>query len=144
MRLHGLVAEHQPLGDLVIPPVAVTDPEAARAIVGTALLLTSYGLLALGVGTIVRHSGGTIASGVGGIFLPFLFLGAYPDHIARRIQQFTPLAGMAVQSTTDRMMAPIRRQGRHADRARGRSRRRLRLGARSARRRYVLLRVRDA
>ena len=87
------------------PAVPVTDPEAARAIVGTALLLTSYGLLALGVGTIVRHSGGTIAAGVGLIFLPFLFLGAFPDHIARRIQQFTPLAGMAVQSTTDRMMA---------------------------------------
>ena len=53
----------------------------------------------------MRHSGGTIAAGVGVIFLPFLFLGAFPDHIARRIEQLTPLAGMAVQSTTDRMMA---------------------------------------
>jgi hypothetical protein len=86
------------------PEVSLTDPSAARAVVGTALLLTAYALLALGIGTILRHSGATIATGVGVLFLPLLFLGAFPESFARRIEQFTPLAGMAIQSTTDRML----------------------------------------
>jgi ABC-type transport system involved in multi-copper enzyme maturation permease subunit len=86
------------------PEVSLTDPSAARAVVGTALLLTAYALIALGIGTILRHSGATIATGVGLLFLPLLFLGAFPESFARRIEQFTPLAGMAIQSTTDRML----------------------------------------
>jgi hypothetical protein len=86
------------------PEVSLTDPSAARAVVGTALLLTAYALLALGIGTILRHSGATIATGVGVLFLPLLFLGAFPESFARRVEQFTPLAGMAIQSTTDRML----------------------------------------
>jgi ABC-2 type transport system permease protein len=89
------------------PPVELTDPQALRAVVGTALLFTAYAVLALGIGTIVRHSGATIATGTGLLFLPFLFLGAFPDRIARRVEQFTPLAGMAIQSTTDRMLSPF-------------------------------------
>jgi ABC-2 type transport system permease protein len=87
------------------PPVELTDPKAVRAVVGTALLFTAYALLALGIGAVLRHSGATIAAGTGLLFLPFLFIGAFPDHLARRIEQFTPLAGMAVQSTTDRMLS---------------------------------------
>ena len=89
------------------PPVSLTDPGVPRAVVGTALLLTAYALLALGIATIVRHSGAAIAIGVGLIFVPFLFLGVFPERIARRIEQVTPLAGMAIQSTTDRMLAPF-------------------------------------
>jgi len=89
------------------PPVSITDGGASRAIVGTALLLTIYALIGLGIGTILRHSGATIATGVGLLFLPVLFLGAFPERIAWRIEQFTPLAGMAVQSTTDRMLSPF-------------------------------------
>jgi ABC-type transport system involved in multi-copper enzyme maturation permease subunit len=86
------------------PEVWLTDPSAARAVVGTALLVTAYALLALGIGTILRHSGATIATGVGLLFLPLLFLGAFPESFSRRLEQFTPLAGMAIQSTTDRML----------------------------------------
>ena len=86
------------------PEVSLTDPSAARAVVGTALLVTAYAILALGIGTILRHSGATIATGVGLLFLPLLFLGAFPESFARRLEQFTPLAGMAIQSTGDRML----------------------------------------
>jgi ABC-2 type transport system permease protein len=103
----------QPLlhdGGYVAPayaPVSLTDPVAIRAVVGTGLLLTAYALIALGFGTMLRHSGATIATGAGLLFLPFLFLGAFPERIAIRITQFTPLAGMAIQSSTDRMLAPF-------------------------------------
>jgi hypothetical protein len=86
------------------PEVSLTDPSAARAVVGTALLLTAYALLALGIGTVLRHSGATIATGVAVLFLPLLFLGTFPESFARRMEQFTPLAGMAIQSTGDRML----------------------------------------
>src|SRR5262249_16331408 len=38
------------------PAVSITDPDAARAVVGTALLLTAYCLIALGIGTALRHA----------------------------------------------------------------------------------------
>jgi ABC-type transport system involved in multi-copper enzyme maturation permease subunit len=86
------------------PPTAITDPEAARAVVGTALLLTAYCLIALGIGTALRHSGASIAAGIGLVFVPLLMLGAFPEHIRERIVQATPLAGTAVQSTNGRML----------------------------------------
>ena len=86
------------------PPVSITDPDAARAVVGTALLLTAYCLIALGIGTALRHSGAAIAAGIGLVFLPLLMLGVFPENVRDRIVQATPLAGMAVQSTTDRML----------------------------------------
>jgi ABC-2 type transport system permease protein len=75
------------------------------------LLLTAYGLTALGIGTILRHSGATIATGVGLLFLPLLFLGAFPESFARRIEQVTPLAGMAIQSSGDRMLSAFDGRG---------------------------------
>ena len=39
------------------PPVSITDPSAARAVVGTGLLLTAYALIALGIGTIAAPLG---------------------------------------------------------------------------------------
>ena len=87
------------------PRVSIADPAAARAVVGTALLLTAYALIALGIGTILRHSGATIAAGIGVIFVPLLMLGLFPENVRIRLEQLSPLAGMAVQSTTDRMLA---------------------------------------
>jgi ABC-2 type transport system permease protein len=87
------------------PPVELTDPEAARAVAGTALLLTAYALTALGIGTALRHTGAAIGAGVAVVFLPILMLGVFPEHVQERLQQLSPLAGMAIQSTTDRMMA---------------------------------------
>jgi hypothetical protein len=87
------------------PTVTITDPGAARAVVGTALLLTAYALIALGIGTMLRHSGATIAAGIAIIFVPLLMLGLFPQSVRLRLEQFSPLAGMAVQSTTGRMLS---------------------------------------
>jgi ABC-2 type transport system permease protein len=93
------------------PPVAITDPDAARAVVGTGLLLTAYSLIAFGLGAILRHSGVTIAIGIGVFFVPILMLGLFPENIRMRLEQLTPLAGMAVQSTTDRMLSAFDGRG---------------------------------
>jgi len=86
------------------PAVPITDPDAARAVVGTALLLTAYCLIALGIATALRHAGSSIAAGIGLVFVPLLMLGVFPEHVRERVVQATPLAGMAVQSTTGRML----------------------------------------
>jgi ABC-2 type transport system permease protein len=87
------------------PSVSLTDPAAARAVVGTALLLTAYALIALGLGTALRHTGMTVAAAIGIVFVPLLMLGLFPEGIRVRIEQLTPLAGMAIQVTNDRMLA---------------------------------------
>ena len=87
------------------PPVSITDPEAARAVVGTGLLLTAYALMALGIGTILRHSGATISTCTGLVFVPLLMLGLFPEDVRERLEQLSPLAGMAIQSTTGRMLS---------------------------------------
>ena len=38
-------------------------------------------------------------------------LGAFAERISTRIEQLTPLAGMAIQSTTDRMLSPFDGRG---------------------------------
>jgi hypothetical protein len=87
------------------PSVSLTDPAAARAVAGTALLLTAYCLIALGLGTTLRHSGVSIAAGIGIVLLPLLMLGVFPEHVRERIEQASPLAGLAIQATTGRMLS---------------------------------------
>jgi ABC-2 type transport system permease protein len=87
------------------PPVSITDPGAARAVTGTALLLTAYALTALGIAAVLRHAGAAIAAGIALVFLPLLMLGVFPQHVQTRLEQLSPLAGMAVQSTTGRMLS---------------------------------------
>jgi hypothetical protein len=98
LRDHGYVAPRY-------PAVSITDAGAARAVIGTALLLTAYALIALGIGTVLRHSGATIASAIALIDLPVLIQAFFAQYIRTGLEQFTPLAGMAIQSTTDRMLS---------------------------------------
>jgi ABC-type transport system involved in multi-copper enzyme maturation permease subunit len=87
------------------PFVSISDPPAARAVAGSALLLTILALIALGIGTVIRHSGATIATGIGLLFVPLLMFGLLPENLKVRIEQFTPIAGLAIQSTNGRMLA---------------------------------------
>ncbi len=86
------------------PPVPVTDPHVLRAIAGTALLLSGYALLALGIGVAVRHSGATVALTLTMLFLPFIAHGLLPADLRRLVDEATPLAGLSVQSTTGTML----------------------------------------
>jgi hypothetical protein len=98
LHRHGYVAP-------AYPSVSITDPAALRAVVGTALLLTAYALIALGIGTVLQHTGATIATGIALVFLPVLMVSLLPAASRTRLEQFSPVAGMAIQSTTGRMMS---------------------------------------
>lgn len=86
------------------PPVSLTDPTALRAIAGTALVLSAYALLALGIGAAVRHSGATIALTLGLLFVPFVAHGLLTADLRRFVDETSPLAGLSVESTTGRML----------------------------------------
>jgi ABC-type transport system involved in multi-copper enzyme maturation permease subunit len=86
-------------GVYVWPVTALTE---VRVIVGTAAVLAVASVLALAVGTVLRHSAAAVAAVIVVIVLPYLLTVAVPilplgptDWLAR----VTPAAGFAVQQT---------------------------------------------
>src|SRR5207247_4429764 len=69
-----------------------------------ARLLSAYGLLALGIGAIVRHAGATMALTLALLLGPFIAHGVLSPDLRRYFDEASPLAGLSVQSTTGRML----------------------------------------
>jgi ABC-type transport system involved in multi-copper enzyme maturation permease subunit len=80
---------------------AIGDPHALRAVVGTALFLTVLGILAIGLGALLRNTAGGIATFV---FLLFVLPGItaiLPASTGDAINPYLPLnAGFAVTTST--------------------------------------------
>jgi ABC-2 type transport system permease protein len=80
---------------------SIGDPHALRAVVGTALFLTVLGILAIGLGALIRNTAGGIASFV---FLLFVLPGItaiLPASTADAINPYLPLnAGFTVATST--------------------------------------------
>ena len=80
---------------------AIGDPHALRVVVGTALFLTVLGVLAIGIGALVRNTAGGIAFFV---FLLFVLPGitlSCPATTADSVNPYLPLnAGFAVATST--------------------------------------------
>jgi ABC-2 type transport system permease protein len=80
---------------------SISDPHALRAVIGAALFLTVLGLLAVGLGALIRNTAGAIAAFV---FLLFVLPGVtaiLPAHMADSISPYLPLdAGTTVATST--------------------------------------------
>jgi ABC-2 type transport system permease protein len=75
----------------------IGDPGALRAVVGAGLYLAVLGLLALGLGTLIRHSAGAIASLFGLRFVLPGIVSALPTSWDRAISPYLPSnAGQAL------------------------------------------------
>ena len=76
------------------------DPHALRAVIGTALFLTVLGVLAIGIGALIRNTAGGIALFV---FLLFVLPGIthiLPSSVSEAINPYLPLsAGFAVATS---------------------------------------------
>jgi len=73
------------------------DPGVARAIIGFALYLTVAGLLALGVGTLIPHAAGAIATAVGLLLVLPQLAKALPASLQNTVQEYLPSnAGQAI------------------------------------------------
>jgi hypothetical protein len=77
-------------------------PGALRAIVGGAVYLTLIGLLAVGIGFIVRNTAGAIATLFGIVLVAPLLTNALPEPYSTDVAKFLPLnIGTRVISTTE-------------------------------------------
>jgi ABC-2 type transport system permease protein len=77
--------------------ISLRDPGVARAVVGSALLLSAVGLLGLGLGALLRSTAGGVAGLFGLLFGPQLLSGLLPVAWSDRIYPYLPVpAGAAV------------------------------------------------
>jgi ABC-2 type transport system permease protein len=80
--------------DVINPSTVLT------AIIGTALFVTIVALIAFGVGSIVRHTAGTIAIVIAFLFIVPILEHTLPDNWRFDIMRFLPDAASLVVSTT--------------------------------------------
>lgn len=82
------------LGQALLSSPAIHDtlasPGALRAVAGCGLFIAALGLLALGLGTIIRHSAGAISCFVGILLILPLLIQALPNSIALDVRKFLP------------------------------------------------------
>jgi hypothetical protein len=71
-----------------------------RAVVGTALFVTLVALIAFGLGAIIRHTAGAIATVIGLMFIIPVVIQALPDNWRWDIMRFFPDAAGRVISVT--------------------------------------------
>lgn len=86
-----------------VPPPTLGQPGVLRAVVLSGAGLCLIGLLGLGVGAIVRHTGAAIAVLVGGVFVGAQFVGAF----AHAALAYIPVSIVANSLAAARPMAPV-------------------------------------
>jgi ABC-2 type transport system permease protein len=78
----------------------ITASTVLRAVVGTALFVTLVALIAFGLGAIIRHTAGAIATVIGLMFIIPVIIQALPDNWRQDIMRFFPDAAGRVISVT--------------------------------------------
>lgn len=74
------------------PHATLSQPGVLRAVVGGGLLVPVFGLFALGIGAIVRHTAGAITAYVGAFLVLPLIIQALPSSLSHPILKFMPFA----------------------------------------------------
>ena len=78
---------------------SLSSPHAVRAVIGSGLYLTLIGLLAIGLGFLIRSTAGAIATFVGIVLVLPLLANALPDPYSGDVTKYLPLSAL------NRMMA---------------------------------------
>jgi ABC-2 type transport system permease protein len=68
------------------PHATITQSGVLGAVIGSGLYLTVLGLLAVGLGLIIRHTAGALAAFVGVLLIVSLLTPAFPSHPGRHLQ----------------------------------------------------------
>ncbi len=97
------------LSDKGFHAVSLGDGPSIRAYTGTVLYCGLLALLSLGIGAIMRHTGGTISVVIGLLLTPPILASLVTDPVWReRIMRVAPMtAGLAIQATTNLEALPI-------------------------------------
>jgi len=76
------------------------DPNVLRAVIGGALFLTACGMLAYGLGAILRHTAGAITAAIGLLFVLSILVSFLPHSWQNSVDKWTPaIAGAQVWTT---------------------------------------------
>jgi ABC-type transport system involved in multi-copper enzyme maturation permease subunit len=91
-------------------PVALGDPGVTRAVIGAGLYLTVLGLLALAIGTMIRHTAGAISTIIGVVFVLPILTSLLPSSWGAHINAYLPeQAGTLIthtHQTADDLLSP--------------------------------------
>jgi ABC-2 type transport system permease protein len=71
-------------------PVSLSGSGVTRAVIGAGLYLTVLGLLALAIGTMIRHTAGAIATIIGVVFVLPILSGLLPSSWGAHINAYLP------------------------------------------------------
>jgi ABC-2 type transport system permease protein len=86
----GLKVPHSLQSTLSNGSASLGQPGVLRAVVGAGLYLAVLGLLALGLGTIIRHTAGAISAFVGVVLVLPLIVQALPAWISNALGRYLP------------------------------------------------------
>lgn len=80
--------------------VSLGQPNVLRAVIGGALFLTVCGMIAFGLGAILRHTAAAITTAVGLLFVLFIMVNFLPASWQSHVDKWVPFnAGQALWST---------------------------------------------
>jgi hypothetical protein len=84
------------------PHATLSQPGVLRAVVGGGLLVPVFGLFALGLGAIIRHTAGAITAYVGAFLVLPLIIEALPSSIGHPVLKFMPFVIINAMTSTGR------------------------------------------
>jgi hypothetical protein len=84
------------------PHATLSQPGVLRAVVGGGLLVPVFGLFALGIGAIVRHTAGAITAYVGAFLVLPLIIEALPSSLGHPVLKFMPFVIINAMTSTGR------------------------------------------
>jgi ABC-2 type transport system permease protein len=70
--------------------VSISDPNVLRAVVGAGLYLTVLGLFAVGIGSLIRHTAGAIATVIGVVLVVPILSGLLPSSWGAHVNAYLP------------------------------------------------------
>jgi ABC-type transport system involved in multi-copper enzyme maturation permease subunit len=80
--------------------VTLGDPNVLRAVIGGALFLTACGMLAYGLGAILRHTAGAITAAIGLLFVLTVLVNFLPNSWQIHVDKWMPaIAGSQIWTT---------------------------------------------
>ena len=83
------------------------DPNVLRAVIGGGLFLAVCGMLAFGLGTLLRHTAAAISASIGVLFVLFVLVNFLPQNWQDHVDKWIPFnAGMQVWSTASQPGPP--------------------------------------
>jgi ABC-2 type transport system permease protein len=80
--------------------VSLGDPNVLRAVIGGGLFLAVCGMLAFGLGTLLRHTAGAITASIGLLFVLFVLINFLPSNWQDHVDKWIPFnAGSQIWTT---------------------------------------------